>query len=154
MARQARLALWLLRDARDGALLLQRLVDWIGELEELARMPGGERALAPLLSYVVRVSSDLQLEQFRAILKERAPAAESVTMTIAEQLLAEGEARGVVQGELRRAAASILTVLEARELSVTADVRARIEGCEDLEVLQHWLTRAATAASSDQIFEG
>ena len=158
VAQQARLALWLLRDARDGALLLQRLVDWIGELEELARMPGGERALAPLLHYVVRVSSDLQLEQFRAILKERAPAAESITMTIAEQLLAEGEARGeargVIQGELRRAAASVLTVLEARELSVTAEVRARIEGCQDLEVLQHWLARAVTAVSADQIFEG
>ena len=79
-------------------------------------------------------------------------------MTIAEQLLAEGEARGeargVIRGELRRAAASDLTVLEARELSVTAEVRARIEGCQDLEVLQHWLTRAVTAAAADQLFEG
>ena len=83
VAQQARLALWLMRDARDGALLLQRLVDWLGELEELARMPGGERALAPLLHYVATVSPDLQLEQFRAILKGRAPAAESITMTIA-----------------------------------------------------------------------
>jgi len=98
--------------------------------------------------------SDLQLEQFRAILKERATAAHSITMTIAEQLLAEGEARGVVQGELRRAAASVLTVLEARELSVTAEVRARIEGCQELELLQHWLTRAVTAASADDVFEG
>ncbi|MBB88500.1 MAG: hypothetical protein CMP06_14580 [Xanthomonadales bacterium] len=154
VAQQARLALWLMRDARDGALLLQRLIHWLGELEELAQMPGGERALAPLLAYVVRVSSDLQLEQFRAILRERAPAAESITMTIAEQLLAEGEARGVAQGELRRAAASILTVLETRGLSVTAEVRAQIEGCQDLDVLQHWLTRAVTATSADQIFEG
>ena len=154
VAQQARLALWLMRDARDGALLLQRLIHWLGELEELAQMPGGERALAPLLAYVVRVSSDLQLEQFRAILRERAPAAESITMTIAEQLLAEGEARGVAQGELRRAAASVLTVLETRGLSVTAEVRAQIEGCQDLDVLQHWLTRAVTATSADQIFEG
>jgi len=100
-----------------------------------------------------RVSSDLQLEQFRAILRERAPAAESITMTIAEQLLAERKAQGVAEGELHRAAASVLTVLEARQLSVTADIRARIEGCQDLEVLQHWLTRAATAASVDGVFE-
>ena len=154
MARQARLALWLLRDARDGALLLQRLVDWIGELEELARMPGGERASGPLLSYVVRVSSDLQLEQFRAILKEQPPATESITMTIAEQLLAEGMAQGVVEGELRRAGASVLTVLEARGVSMSAEVRSRVEGCQDLDVLQHWLTRAVAVASADQIFEG
>ena len=79
-------------------------------------------------------------------------------MTIAEQLLAEGMAKGmaqgVVEGELRRAAASVLTVLEARELSVTAEVRTRIEGCQDLEVLQHWLTRAVTVASADDVFEG
>ncbi|MCR9161158.1 MAG: Rpn family recombination-promoting nuclease/putative transposase [Nannocystaceae bacterium] len=154
VAEQARLALWLLRDARDGALLLERLVDWVGELEKLARTPGGERALGPLLSYVVRVSSDLQLEQFRAILKERAPAADSITMTIAEQLLAEGEARGVIQGELRRAATSVLTVLEARGLSVSEGVRARIEDCQDLDVLRDWLTRAVTVASAEQIFEG
>ena len=120
------------QEARDGALLLQRFVDWIGELEELAQMPGGERALGPLLSYVVRVSSDLQLEQFRAILKVRAPATESITMTIAEQLLAEGmakgvaqgKAQGVVEGELRRAGGSVLTVLKARGLSVSAEVRS------------------------------
>ena len=79
-------------------------------------------------------------------------------MTIAEQLLAEGEARGeargVVQGELRRAAASVLTVLETRGLTVVGDARARIEGCQDLEVLHHWLTRAVTAESVDGVFEG
>ncbi|MCR9162109.1 MAG: hypothetical protein NXI35_15590 [bacterium] len=87
-------------------------------------------------------------------------------MTIAEQLLAEGmakgmakgvaqgKAQGVVEGELRRAGASILTVLEARGLSVPAEVRARVEGCQDLGVLQHWLTRAVAVASADQIFEG
>ncbi|MGH1348722.1 MAG: Rpn family recombination-promoting nuclease/putative transposase [Nannocystales bacterium] len=154
VAQQARLALWLMRDARDGALLLRRLVDWLGELEELAQTPGGERALAPLLSYVVRVSSDLQLEEFRAILKERAPAAESITMTIAEQLLAEGEARGAAQGELRRAAASVLTVLDARGLVVAPDVRRRVEECSELEVLQDWLVRAATVAVVDEVFEG
>ena len=43
---------------------------------------------------------------------------------------------------------------ESCELSVTAEVRARIEGCQDLEVLQHWLARAVTTVSADQIFEG
>lgn len=75
-------------------------------------------------------------------------------MAIAEQLLAEGKVQGVVQGELRRVVASVLTVLEARDLSVTAEVRARVESCPDVEVLQDWLTRAATAASVDDVFEG
>ena len=141
----------------NATLALQRLVSWADELEELARMPGGERALAPLLRYVAEVSPDLQLEQFRAILAGRAPTAEAITMTIAEQLLAEGEARGeargVAQGQLRRAVASVLTVLEARGLSVSPGDQTRIEGCQDLEVLQHWLMRAATATTVDGVFE-
>lgn len=151
-ALQARIALWLMRDARDGTQLLRGLVDWLEDLEALARQPGGAHALRPLLSYVVRISPNMQLDRFRAILKQRAPATETMTMTIAEQLLAEGESRGVIQGELRRAAASILTVLEARSLVVTPKVRAQVEACQDLEQLQHWLTRAATASSLDGLF--
>ena len=152
VARQARLALWLMRDARDGALLLQRLVDWLGELEELAQMPGGERALAPLLHYVATVSLDLQLEQFRAILRGRAPAAESITMTIAEQLRAEGEARGEARGVLRGQAASLLVILRARGFQVTDGVRARVEACTDADALELWTSRAVAVESLDDVF--
>ena len=156
VALQARLALWLMRDARNSALLLQRLVDWADELESLARMPGGERALAPLLRYVADVSPDLQLEQFRVILAGRAPTAESITMTIAEQLRAEGKAQGVAegvaQGVLRGQAASLLVILEARGFQVTDEVRARVEGCSDAETLQLWTGRAVGAESLDDVF--
>lgn len=152
VALQARLALWLMRDARDSALLLQRLVDWAAELEELARRPGGERAMAPLLVYVATVSPDLQLEQFRAILKGRAPAAESITMTIAEQLRAEGEARGEARGMLRGQAASLLVILEARGFQVTDEVRSRVEACSDADALQFWTSRAVAAESLDDVF--
>ncbi len=160
VAQQARLALWLMRDARDSALLLRRLVDWADALEELARTPGGERALAPLLHYVARVSPDLQLEQFRAILKGRAPAAESITMTIAEQLLAEGEARGeargvaqgVAQGVLQGQAASLLVILKTRGFQVTNEVRDRVEACADADTLQLWTSRAVGAESLDDVF--
>ena len=142
-----------MRDARDGVLLLERLTGWLDELEELAQASGGERALVPFLRYLAFVAHDLPLEQFRAILKGRAPAAESVTMTIAEQLLAEGEARGVARGELHRAAASVLTVLDARGLNVQPGARQRVEECRELEVLQHWLVQAATASTVDEVFD-
>ena len=152
VALQARLALWLMRDARDSALLLRRLVDWADELEALARMPGGERALAPLLRYVADVSPDLQLEQFRVILAGRAPAAESITMTIAEQLRAEGKAQGVAEGVLRGQAASLLVILETRGFQVTDEVRTRVEACSDAETLQLWTSRAVGAESVDDVF--
>ncbi|MCR9160846.1 MAG: hypothetical protein ACE37F_03570 [Nannocystaceae bacterium] len=44
-------------------------------------------------------------------------------------------------------------VLAARKLHVSDDVRRRIEDCSSAETLDHWLVRAATAASADDIFE-
>ena len=115
-------------------------------------MPGGERALAPLLHYVATVSLDLQLEQFRAILRGRAPAAESITMTIAEQLRAEGEARGEARGVLRGQAASLLVILRARGFQVTDGVRARVEACTDADALELWTSRAVAVESLDDVF--
>jgi len=43
-------------------------------------------------------------------------------------------------------------VLDARGLKVTAAQRARIVGCTDLEQLQEWITRAATAVTVAGIF--
>ncbi len=59
----------------------------------------------------------------------------------------------VAQGELSRAAASVLTVLEARGLAVTPELRTRLETCRELETLQHWLVRAVTAATAEDVFE-
>lgn len=153
LADQATLTLWLMRDARDGAALLQHIADWAEMLEALALAPGGQDAMTRLLRYIVLVSDDLQLAQIRDMLKGRAPAAESLTMTIAEQLRAEGEAKGRVEGEAKGTAKSVLMIMKARELHVAEAVRQRIESCSDVELLEHWLMRAATAASAEDIFE-
>ena len=157
LANQGRLALWLLRDARDGAAILRRLSSWADELEALARSPGGEDALALLVRYVANTAKDLHLAEFRDILKGRAPAAESVTMTIAEQLRAEGKAEGRtegrVEGAVERAAVSVVTVLEARGLVVAPAIRKRIDACRELDMLQHWLVRAATVEAADEVFD-
>lgn len=172
VANQARLALWLMRDARDSALLLQRLVDWLIDIEELACMPGGARALTPLLHYITRVCPDLQLAQIRAILSRRAPTAERITMTIAEQLHAEGKAEGRAQGQAEgraqgkaegraqgkaegRAqgkAEALVLMLEGRGFQVDVRTRDRLHSMavEDLDVL---LRHAASVASVDDLFD-
>jgi hypothetical protein len=58
--------------------------------------------------------------------------------------LAEGRAAGEAD--------AILRVLNARGLKVTAAQRERILGCTNLEQLQGWITRAATAAKVADIF--
>ena len=158
LADQATLALWLMRDARDGTALLQRIADWADALERLARDPGGQDAIIRLLRYIAHVSDDLHLSQFRDILKGRAPATEALTMTIAEQLRAEGrvegEAKGRIAERIEGTARSVLMIMSARGLHVTEAARQRIETSTDAETLAHWLVRAATAADADDIFEG
>lgn len=135
--------------------------NWADELEALAHTPGGPDALALLVRYVATAADGLHLSQFHDILRGRAPAAESVTMTIAEQLRAEGrlegrregQSEGRREGALHGAATSLLTVLETRGIVVPAGARSRIEACQELDVLQHWLVRATTVATADEIFD-
>lgn len=61
-----------------------------------------------------------------------------------EQGREEGREEGLVDG--------IITVLEARHLTVSAVQRARIADCADTAQLTVWLRHAATAADADEIF--
>ncbi len=56
------------------------------------------------------------------------------------------------QGRVEGKADSVLMVLEARKVEVGAESRGRISGCTDVEQLNHWLRRAVTAASVDDLF--
>ncbi|MET8001036.1 hypothetical protein [Nonomuraea glycinis] len=62
--------------------------------------------------------------------------------------LAVGEAKGEAKGEAR----SLLLVLAARGFTVPDDTRARITACTDLDQLERWLTRAATAQTLEDLF--
>jgi hypothetical protein len=61
----------------------------------------------------------------------------------------------VVEVQLDRAdekSQDILTVLETRGVLVDSEQRERIRACTDLDTLQRWLRKAATAASTDELF--
>jgi hypothetical protein len=64
-------------------------------------------------------------------------------------LVHKNRAEGRAEGE----AAAVLTVLAAREIDVPDDTRARITGCTDLDKLETWVRRAATATSVNDLFE-
>lgn len=65
---------------------------------------------------------------------------------------AKGRAEGRVEGRAEGKASAVLTVLDARGIEVPDDARDRITGCRDLDQLDSWLSRAAAAASVDDIF--
>jgi len=65
--------------------------------------------------------------------------------------LAEGHKSGLAEGAATGKIAAILAVLAARGIAITAQERTRIESCRDLVTLDRWITRAATAASVEEV---
>lgn len=62
-------------------------------------------------------------------------------------------AKGQAEGALKTQAAAVLTVLEARGLAISDEVRQRVLASTDLDQLSHWLRRAAVVSSAVDIFE-
>jgi hypothetical protein len=73
-------------------------------------------------------------------------------LNAADQLRAEGELRGEVNGELRGLRVAVATALAARALPLSDAGRARLASCWDATILTRWLTRAVTAASEADVF--
>ena len=67
-------------------------------------------------------------------------------LEIAEARWAEGESAGVVKGKVE----ALLAFLAARGISVSEEVRARVEACKDATTLNRWIVRAATAGSAEE----
>jgi len=63
------------------------------------------------------------------------------------ELLREADARGRAVGEGR----AVLTVLDARGVSVPGAVREQVLACTDLSQLDTWLRRAVTAVTADEV---
>lgn len=82
---------------------------------------------------------------------------------IAEARWAQGRAAGVAEGKVAGVAegkvagkvaglvAAVMAVLTARGLLISTAVRARIEEEKDLETLNQWVARAATAPSAEDV---
>ncbi|WP_345024683.1 hypothetical protein [Actinomadura keratinilytica] len=64
---------------------------------------------------------------------------------------AEGRAEGRVEGQAEGEAKSILLILQARGITVPDDIRNRITNCTDLDQLDHWVQRAATINTAEEL---
>jgi hypothetical protein len=64
----------------------------------------------------------------------------------------EGIAEGKVKGRMEGVATAVLTVLEARGLSIAPGVRKRVTVCNDLPLLERWLRRATTGGTIEEVF--
>ncbi|WUI01497.1 hypothetical protein OHR68_06655 [Spirillospora sp. NBC_00431] len=59
-------------------------------------------------------------------------------------------AQGYAVGYARGMAKALLNVLEARRVTVSDDVRARITECVEIEQLTRWIRRAAVMDSAEE----
>ena len=66
---------------------------------------------------------------------------------------AEGRTEGRAEGRSESKAEAVLEVLAARGFVVTEELRHRVLGCTDLELLRKWVRRAATVREARELFE-
>ncbi|MEV2278949.1 hypothetical protein AB0I72_25520 [Nocardiopsis sp. NPDC049922] len=64
-----------------------------------------------------------------------------------------GREEGREEGHTEEAARNVLLVLDERGLTVTDEIRQRIESCTDLNTLHTWLRRSATADRAGDLFD-
>jgi hypothetical protein len=119
-----KLALWLLRDARDPVQLLASFEFWIPSMLELDRTQPGIGRWRVLITYLFQVVDPVHLEALRAKLRLLDSHVKEAAMTIAEYLHEEGRKQGLEEG--RRAAMTI-----AEHLHEEGHKEGRAEGRQE-----------------------
>lgn len=155
MARTAKLALWLLRNGRNEQLLRATLHRWA---PLFAGLPFADFAL--LVRYLASMANDRVIwDEFHANLHAAAPEAAGVAMSLYDQWIAEGEARGVAVGEARGEArgvvvgeATLLTKLLIKKFGpLPEETRSRL-ATASIPDLETWAERVLFASSLEQVF--
>ncbi|WP_194833421.1 hypothetical protein [Nocardia sp. XZ_19_369] len=66
---------------------------------------------------------------------------------------AEGRVEGQAEGRASEAARMVLTVLDARGISVSDEIRTRVSRCADVDQLETWVRRAVLVDTADELFD-
>lgn len=100
-----------------------------------------------LLRYIELVCDDLQLQEFRAKLRELAPGVEQAAVTIAEQMRREGEARGRFEGRVQ-----VLTKQLTLKFGAIGAEQLALIGAATDEDLDRYVERVLTADTLAAVF--
>ena len=133
-------------DARDPRRLLDHFDTWIATFAEAERAPAGIDATTTLLTYMFRVIDPVHHDQLRAKIHQLGPHAEETAMTIAEQWLEEGIAKG------RIAALRSQLIAKFGSQALDATCEARLQAATPAAVDQY-LQRVLVADSPAAVFE-
>ncbi|KIG12688.1 Mobile element protein [Enhygromyxa salina] len=146
-----KLALWLLRDARDGEQLLKSFVQWAGVLDAVASAPDGRDAANQCLRYILKVCGKVKFKQFRAKIREQIPKVEDIAVTIAEELHEEGLKKGIQQGRQEGRVGLLGRQLALKFGGLPTAYAARIAAATE-EELDRYAERILCAVTIEAVF--
>lgn len=146
-----KLTLWLLRDARDPAHLLDSFEFWIPSMLEVVRSRAGVDRFNVLLVYLFQVIAPMHLEVLRAKLRKLGSHTEEVAMTIAEHFHEEGRKQGREEGRQEGRIATLRSLLVFKFQTLRPDDEARLQAASP-EAIDRYFQRLLTAESLAAVF--
>jgi predicted transposase YdaD len=153
LAAVPKVALWLLRDARDPVRLLSNFDVWRSAMIQAGQSRSG---IALLITYMFRVVDPMYLDELRAKLYELGSSGEEATMTIADYLEEQGWKKGVKEGRIEGIKEGRIEALRRQLLykfkTLDEGYEARLQAAT-MEALDRYLQRVLTADSLAAVFE-
>jgi hypothetical protein len=141
--------LWALRDARHAGRVERGLPRWKALIQALYNTENGAEALLTIFRYLSLVAEDLAPQTLLAALAPRPPEAkDSLMTTLAERWIAEGEAKGRVEG----VRAMVLQLMSSKFGELSREERDRVEAASEAEMLL-WSKRVLCESSLSAVFQ-
>ncbi|WP_104987525.1 Rpn family recombination-promoting nuclease/putative transposase [Sorangium cellulosum] len=159
MTALGRLVLWCFRHSRDPEVLLARLSEWRGVVQEVRCAPNGRAALERVWRYILTIADPPRPGDFlQELLVAAGPEAKEEIVTIIDYLreqgrLAgerEGRLAGEREGRLEGQRSTLLKLLRMRFGELPAPVAARVLAA-DAGQLESWTERVLTAPTLDDV---
>lgn len=138
----ALLGLLFLRDGRREGRILAELEDWADLSRALLATPNGQRAIVQLFGYLTMVAPNLDRSDLEERVRQVIPETEELVMTLAEQLIQQGQSQGK-RGLVRRQ-------LELKFGALPTDAVSRLDSADE-STLEQYAERFVTATSLSEV---
>ena len=146
-----KLALVLLRDARDPQRMLLNFERWRALILEVYAAENGAEAVAQVLRYISEVVGQMRFDEFHATINTKLPEIEEITMTIAEELRQRGLQQGRQEGRQEGRAETLTKLITLKFGPLSPDRVAQIERAT-MEALDRTIERVLSATTLDELF--
>ena len=146
---------------RGPAELTGLLDSWARWIRGITETRDGVTALMTLMRYILYVRPEVDIPAVQARVRAIDARAGDAIMSMAEKLIAEGEAKGFsaaqkliaegrIEGETKGRAETLLKLLRLRFASVPDSAAERVTHA-DAATLDRWVERVLTAGSVDDV---